>query len=115
MDAKIAGNLDGAENAPDTDLDVEVAYATPQRQLIVKLRVAPGTTVAGAIDASAIRGQFPEIEPLPVTGIFSRKVPLDHVLAGGDRVEIYRPLLADPKDARRAKVEVARAARKKHG
>jgi len=94
-------------------LDVEVAYATPQRQLIVKLRVPPGTTVAQAIEASAIREQFPQIEARPAVGIFSRKVTLDYLLSAGDRVEIYRPLLADPKEARRQKAEQEKANRKK--
>lgn len=92
---------------------MEVAYATPGRQLIVKLRVPPGTTVAQAIEISAIRDQFAEIQAQPVVGIFSRKVVLDHVLSAGDRVEIYRPLMADPKEARRQKAEQEKAGRKK--
>jgi len=95
-------------------LNVEVAYATPRRQLIVPLQVPPGTTVAQAIEASAIREQFPQIEARPVVGIFSRKVTLDHPLSAGDRVEIYRPLMADPKEARRQRAERERAMRKKH-
>ncbi len=92
---------------------VEVAYATPGRQLIVKVQAPPGTTVAQAIEISAIRQQFAEIEAQPIVGIFSRKVALDYPLAAGDRVEIYRPLIADPKDARRQKAEQQKAARKK--
>ncbi|MGH8035235.1 MAG: RnfH family protein [Lysobacterales bacterium] len=80
---------------------VEVAYATPQRQRIVKLHVPVGTTAGQAIEASGLRAQFPAIEPCPEVGIFSRKVPLGEPLREGDRVEIYRPLLADPKEARR--------------
>jgi len=90
-------------------LQVEVAYATPDRQLILKLQVPPGTSVAGAIEASGVRQQFAEIGPHPVVGIFSCKVPLDYQLAGGDRVEIYRPLLVDPKLSRRQRVEQQRA------
>ena len=86
-------------------ISVEVAYATPKNQLIVKLDVQPGTTVAEAIEASSIRRKFPQIENEPVVGIFSRKVTLDHALSNGDRVEIYRPLMADPKETRRAKAE----------
>lgn len=92
---------------------VEVAYATPERQLIVKVQAPAGTTVAQAIELSAIREQFAEIQAQPIVGIFSRKVALDHPLATGDRVEIYRPLMADPKDARRQKAEQQKAARKK--
>jgi hypothetical protein len=90
-------------------LQVEVAYATPKKQVILKLQVLPGTTVAGAIEASLVRQQFAEIGLNPVVGIFSRKVSLDYQLASGDRVEIYRPLLADPKLARRQRVEQQRA------
>jgi putative ubiquitin-RnfH superfamily antitoxin RatB of RatAB toxin-antitoxin module len=84
-------------------LSVVVAYATPQRQLVVKLQVPAGTTVEQAIEASALRVQFPAIEARPSVGIFSRKVALDTPLATGDRVEIYRPLAVDPKEARRQK------------
>lgn len=94
-------------------LRLEVAYALPERQVIVKLDLPSGSTVRQAIEASGIRRQFPEIESEPVVGIFSRKVDLDHAVEEGDRVEIYRPLLADPKQVRREKAEQERAARKK--
>ncbi len=87
----------------DTDsIRVEVAYAEPGQQALIAIQVPPGTTVAEAIERSGIREQFPalEIDPQGV-GIFSRKVSLDQVLHTGDRVEIYRPLLIDPKEARR--------------
>lgn len=91
----------------DSDLSaetivIEVAYATPSRQVLKALEVPIGTSVEQAIDLSGIRETFPDmvIDPNAV-GIFSRKVTMDHVLQGGDRVEIYRPLLADPKEARR--------------
>jgi len=81
---------------------IELAYARPDRQVIVAIDVAPGTTVSEAIEQSAIRKQFPEIEAeAGAVGIFSRKVPLDHVLREGDRIEIYRPLIVDPREARR--------------
>lgn len=95
---------------------LEVAYATPGRQLIVKVQAPPGTTVAQAIEISAIRQQFSQIEPQPVVGVFGRKVALDYPLSTGDRVEIYRSLMADPKEARRQKAEQEKAGRKKqHG
>ena len=82
--------------------EVEVAYATPQRQLLLTVSVQPGCTVEQAIELSGIREEFPgmAIDPGAV-GIFSRKVSLSHVLRAGDRVEIYRPLIADPKEVRR--------------
>lgn len=90
-------------------LAVEVAYATPARQVILRLQLPPGTTVAEAIDVSGVREQFAEIGPLPVVGIFSCKVPMNRVLASGDRVEIYRPLLIDPKQSRRQKAELQKS------
>jgi len=89
-------------------MEIEVAYATPERQLIVSLQVPAGTTVARAIEASGIREEFPQIEAHPAVGIFSRKVPLDTELLDGDRVEIYRPLAADPKEMRRRRAEEER-------
>lgn len=96
-------------------LQVEVAYATPEKQVILQLQVPPGTTVAEAIEASGVRQQFAEIDKQPVVGIFSYKVPLEHQIAGGDRVEIYRPLLLDPKLSRRLKVEQQRSEQKRAG
>jgi putative ubiquitin-RnfH superfamily antitoxin RatB of RatAB toxin-antitoxin module len=85
---------------------VEVAYGTPQKQAIVRIEVPAGCTVAEAIDRSGIRGQFPGMQVDPrALGVFSRKVPPDHVLGDGDRVEIYRPLIADPKEARRRRAD----------
>lgn len=91
---------------------VEVAYATPARQMIIELNVVPGTTAGQAVELSGIRREFPAIAAQPALGIFSRKVPLEHPLAAGDRVEIYRPLLADPKDTRRVRAEQQRLRRK---
>jgi putative ubiquitin-RnfH superfamily antitoxin RatB of RatAB toxin-antitoxin module len=81
---------------------VEVAYATPGKQTLLSIEVPPDCTVVEAIGLSGIREEYPEIGMEPeAVGIFSRKVPLDHRLRDGDRVEIYRPLLADPKEMRR--------------
>ena len=83
-------------------MEIEVAYATPDKQILLSLDVRPGCTVAEAIDLSGIQEEFPgtELDPKAV-GIFSRKVSLDHELKEGDRVEIYRPLVADPKEMRK--------------
>jgi len=94
-------------------ISVEVAYARPERQAIVKLELALGSTVEQAIEASGLRQQFPEIEKEPVAGIFSKKVSLDHLVGPGDRVEIYRPLVADPKQVRREKAEREKELKKK--
>lgn len=83
-------------------ISVEIVYATPQRQVVRSLEVNAGCTVGEAIEQSGLRDEFPGLKVDPgAVGIFSRKVPLDRVLAEGDRVEIYRPLIADPKEARR--------------
>lgn len=81
---------------------VEVAYATPDKQTLLSFEVPQGCTVAEAIGLSGIREEFPDMEQDPkAVGIFSRKVSLDDELREGDRVEIYRPLLADPKEMRK--------------
>ena len=93
---------------------IEVAYATPQKQVLLGLSVCVGATVAEGIEQSAIRDEFPElVMDITRVGIFSRKVSLNHVLREGDRIEIYRPLLVDPKEARRQKAK-SEAARAKH-
>lgn len=83
-------------------IPIEVAYAAPDQQVLLSLSVPQGTTVAEGIEQSNIRAEFPELKmDLEAVGIFSRKVSLEHVLRAGDRVEIYRPLIMDPKEARR--------------
>ena len=92
-------------------IEVEVVYALPQRQEVRSVGVASGATVADALRGSGILSRFPELilERLKV-GVFGRRVSLEHVLRAGDRIEIYRELIAEPKTARRARAE--RAARK---
>ena len=81
---------------------VEVVYATPRKQLLLAVDMPQGCTVEQAIERSGIRREFEELKAgLPAVGIFSRKVALDRELRAGDRVELYRPLIADPKEARR--------------
>lgn len=83
-------------------LGVEIAYALPDTQQLIDLKVATGTTAREAIENSGILQRFPEIDLSRYKiGIFGKAVKLDRVLSPGDRVEIYRPLIADPKDARR--------------
>jgi len=93
------------------EVQVYVAYAAAQREFIHPMRVEPGTTVGQAIERSGVLADFPEINLVtqPV-GIYGKKTTLDTVLRERDRVEIYRPLVADPKDSRRR-----RAAKKQAG
>ncbi|MBZ2169028.1 MULTISPECIES: RnfH family protein [Marinobacter] len=84
-------------------LNVEVAYARPDRQEIVKVNVPEGTTVLEAVELSGIATLFPEVNPRETDmGIFGKVVkdPSAHTLREGDRVELYRPLIIDPKQAR---------------
>jgi putative ubiquitin-RnfH superfamily antitoxin RatB of RatAB toxin-antitoxin module len=81
---------------------VEVAYAEPDQQVILKVNVPDDATAQTAIDASGILERFPDIDlEKQKIGIFSRLVTLNQRLQPRDRIEIYRPLLADPKAARR--------------
>jgi hypothetical protein len=90
-------------------IQIEVAYATPERQQIIPLRVPAGTVVADAIDRSQIKQYFPEIDLTEQkVGIWSKAVKLDHELRDGDRIEIYRPLIADPKAVRRRRADQAK-------
>ena len=87
-------------------ITVEVAYAKPEKQSIISLQVKPGTTLLEAIKLSGMLEHFPEIELAEAKfGIFSKISPPDTVLQARDRVEIYRPLIADPKDSRRKRAE----------
>lgn len=86
----------------DKLIDVEVAYAKPEQQVIVTLKMPEGTTVEQAILASGLLSRFPEIDGADLkAGIFGSVCRLDQPLRIGDRVEIYRPLIHDPKEARR--------------
>ena len=88
-------------------LSVEVVYALPAAQDAVTVRVAPGATVLEAIAASGILDRHPELD-LKRLGIFGRTVAPDTPVVHGDRVEIYRPLALDPKEARRRRARMAR-------
>ena len=86
----------------DKLIDVEVAYAKPEQQEIVALKMPEGTTAEQAIQASGLLNRFPEIDGADLkVGIFGSVCKLDRPLRQGDRVEIYRPLIHDPKEARR--------------
>jgi len=81
---------------------VEVVYALPDAQEIVALDLEEGATVADAIDASGLAGRHPSMrDRMRAVGIHGRVVPPTHPVADGDRIEIYRSLIADPVEARR--------------
>ena len=85
-------------------LKVEVVYALREEQILIALEVEEGTTVRQAIERSGIVQRAPGID-LASVGLFGRAVPLDTPLKDGDRVEIYRPLIADPRQARRERAK----------
>ncbi|ATZ12304.1 RnfH family protein [Erwinia amylovora] len=94
-----------------SDITVEVVYALPDKQYIYNVKVPQGSSVEQAINASGLLQLRPEINLQEnKVGIFSRPVKLMDEVNSGDRVEIYRPLIADPKDLRRQRAE--RAAKK---
>ncbi len=102
--------IDDKEAGADADVVVEVAYATPKRQLIIATEVPPGATVAQAVRLSGICEEFPEIDlEANRLGVFGRVVRPDALLRPGDRVEIYRPLMVDPRQARRQRAARAKA------
>jgi putative ubiquitin-RnfH superfamily antitoxin RatB of RatAB toxin-antitoxin module len=81
---------------------IEVAYARSDTQLIIELQVEDGATVGQVIRQSGILQKFPEIDlTANKVGIFGKRVLLQHPLRAGDRIEIYRRLIADPKSVRR--------------
>ena len=85
---------------------VEVAYAKEHEQIIIPLNVDAGTTLEQAIQLSGILEQFPEIDLAQnKTGIFGKIAKADTELREKDRVEIYRKLIADPKESRRKRAE----------
>jgi len=90
----------------DDLIQIEVAYADPQHQEVLQLRVGANKTVAEAITESGILGHFPNIDlSVNKVGIFGAVCDLKQALRAGDRIEIYRPLLIDPREARRRRVE----------
>lgn len=95
---------------------VEVAYAKPDEQVILSLEVEEGTTVLEAVERSGILRRFPEIDTATAKlGIFAKAAKPDATLNPGDRVEIYRPLIADPKEARKKRAAEGKQLKKGGG
>lgn len=97
-------------------LNVEVAYAKPETQVIIPLTVEKGTTIEQAIKQSGILESFPEIDlTINRVGIFSKLGKLDQTLREKDRVEIYRKLIADPKEIRKQRAAQGKKMKKGGG
>lgn len=97
-------------------LSIEVAYALPHKQELVQLALPAGCTVQQAIEASGLREKYPEIDmSKSKVGIYGKLTKLDTLLRDRDRVEVYRPLVADPKEVRRKRAEEGKAMKKGGG
>jgi putative ubiquitin-RnfH superfamily antitoxin RatB of RatAB toxin-antitoxin module len=97
-------------------MKVSVAVALPGRQEVIELELGPGATLADAIASARLAERFPGIDFAAMrAGIWSRAAKLATVLRDGDRVELYRPLNADPKDMRRSRAAVRPSSRSRSG
>ena len=94
------------DNVLPIPIAIEVAYASANQSWLIPVEVEEGTTVQQAITSSGILQQFPDIDlQTNKVGIFSKIIELDVPVRAGDRIEIYRPLVLDPKAARRLRAE----------
>ena len=97
-------------------IEVEVAYAREQAQALIPVTGDPGLTAREAIERSGVTRQFPEIDlEVNRVGVYGKLISLDQVLEPGDRVEIYRPLIADPKEQRKKRAAEGKVMRKGAG
>ncbi len=92
---------------------IEIAFALPEEQILISLDVEQGTTVEQAVKLSGVLEKFPVIDlSKNKLGIFGKATKADQILRDKDRVEIYRPLIADPKESRRKRAEKKEAKKK---
>lgn len=96
-------------NTLENKISVEVVYGTPTSQKIIEIHVDEDTTIKTAIESSGIMSIYPEIDlTVNAVGIWNRAAKLTDVLIDLDRIEIYRPLIADPKEVRKRRAEKAK-------
>lgn len=94
-------------------ISVEVVYARPDEQALELLHVPADATIEAVIRRSGLLARFPEIDlATNKVGVFGKAAPLDTTLNDGDRIEIYRPLIADPKEARKRRAAQGKAMKK---
>ena len=109
----IENNLEDKKSFMPNEILIEVAYALPKKQLIIPIKVKLGTTAQEAIQLSGIIKKFPEIDlNVNQIGIFGKLTQLDHIMRERDRIEIYRPLIADPKEIRRQRAAEGKVMKK---
>lgn len=102
--------------ADKASIEIQVAYARPERQELVKLNLPEGAMLGQAVEASGLLQKYPEIDLANGKfGIFAKLSKPDTVLRDRDRVEIYRPLLADPKEVRRQRAAEGKPTKKGGG
>jgi len=91
-------------NKMTNQLNIELIYPLPEEQILICITVDQGTNIQQAIEQSGILDKYPEIDLIiNKVGIFSKAAKLNAILREGDRIEIYRPLIADPKEVRKKK------------
>ena len=97
-------------------INVEVVYARPERQELAKVSVPAGSTVGQAIEASGLLARYPEIDLTKnKLGVYAKLAKADTPLRDRDRVEIYRPLIADPKEVRKQRAAEGKVMKKGGG
>lgn len=97
---------------PENKIQVEVVYPLPDEQKVLQVKVEKGTFAKDAVRQSGLLKLYPEINLDEASiGIYSRLLKSDEIVCDGDRIEIYRPLLADPKEVRKRRAEEAKAAK----
>ena len=97
-------------------INIEVVYALPNVQILLKQSIPSGSTVAEAIQSSGVLGKYPEIDlTINKLGIFGKLTKADAVLRDKDRIEIYHPLIADPKEVRRKRAAEGKVMKKGGG
>jgi hypothetical protein len=97
-------------------IQIEVTYAKPDRQDVVRLKVPEGSTIQHAIEASGLARRYPEIDLAKAkVGIYGKLSRMDTVVRERDRVEIYRPLIADPKEVRKQRAAEGKTMKKGGG
>jgi putative ubiquitin-RnfH superfamily antitoxin RatB of RatAB toxin-antitoxin module len=104
------------DQKPDGKIKVEVLHALPQEQVLLTVEVPQGSTVEEALKTSGILEKYPSIDlGSNKVGVFSKLSKLDTVVRDKDRIEIYRPLIADPKEVRRKRAEEGKVMKKGGG
>lgn len=106
-------DMANATPGPSVYISVELVYALPEHQTLLSFAVPSGTTLGEAIDLSGIQDHYPELDVSSLkTGLFGKVAPKTQVLREKDRIELYRPLIADPKEVRKQRAEAGKKMKK---